>query len=50
MSVDATRPAKQVGKEILAALELKHPSADHTPARARRTVDLSGLGAGCGRP
>jgi adenylate kinase len=47
VSVDATRPAGEVGKEILAKLELMRPTAGHIPARVRRPVDLSGVGARC---
>jgi adenylate kinase len=47
VSVDAMRPVKEVGREILAALESMRPSAGHIPARARRPVDLSALGAQC---
>jgi len=42
--VDAMRPAQQVGREILAALEAMRPLLDHAPARARLPVDLTGLG------
>lgn len=46
VSVDAMRPAGEVGREILAELELMRPTAGHIPARVRR-LDLSGLGARC---
>jgi adenylate kinase len=46
-SVDAMQPAEEVGSEILAVLESMRPQASHLPARARRPVDLSGLGAPC---
>ena len=49
VSVDAMRPVGEVGKEILAALELRRPSAGHSPARVRRPVDLARLGAQCGQ-
>jgi adenylate kinase len=48
VSVDAMRPVGEVGREILAALELMRPPAGHIPAGMRRPVDLSGLGARCG--
>jgi adenylate kinase len=44
VSVDAMRPAGEVGREILAALELKRPPADPTRrARVQRQVNLTGL-------
>ena len=49
VSVDAMRPAEQVGREILAALEVMRPLVDHVPAEARRPVDLTGLGAAFGQ-
>jgi adenylate kinase len=49
VSVDAMRPVGEVGREILAALELRRPSAGHSPARVRRPVDLTRLGAQCGQ-
>jgi adenylate kinase len=49
VSVDAMRPVGEVGREILAALELKRPLAGRIPARVRRPVDLTRLGAECGR-
>jgi len=49
VSVDAMRPVGEVGREILAALELRRPSAGHSPARVRRPVDLARLGAQCGQ-
>jgi len=48
VSVDAMRPPGEVGREILAALELMRPVANRIPARMRHPVDLSGLGARCG--
>jgi adenylate kinase len=45
ISVDAMRPAEQVGREILATLEVMHPLADHIPEKLRRPVDLTGLGS-----
>lgn len=49
MSVDAMRPAGEVGREILAALALMRPVAGHNPAGVRRPVDLTRLGARCGQ-
>jgi adenylate kinase len=49
VSVDAMRPAGEVGREILAALEARRPRAGQIPARVRRPVDLTGLGAQCGQ-
>src|SRR6266516_2481136 len=48
VSVDAMRPAEQVGREILAALEVMRPLVDLVPESARRAVDLTGLGAAFG--
>jgi adenylate kinase len=45
ISVDAMRPAEQVGREILATLEVMHPLADHIPEKLRRPIDLTGLGS-----
>lgn len=45
LSVDATRPVAQVGREILAALEVMRPLVDFVPEGLRRPVDLTGLGA-----
>jgi adenylate kinase len=50
MSVDAMRPARQVGMEIIAALEAMRPLVDHVPEQLRRPVDLSGLGTEFGPP
>ena len=44
VSVDAMRSARQVGREILAALEAMRPLLDHVPEHARLPVDLTGLG------
>jgi adenylate kinase len=44
VSVDATRSADEVGREILAALQAMRPFLDHVPAQARLSVDLTGLG------
>jgi adenylate kinase len=48
VSVDAMRPAEQVGREILTMLEVMRPLVDHVPEGARRSVDLTGLGAAFG--
>ncbi len=48
VSVDAMRPAEQVGREILAALEVMRQLVDLVPEHARRPVDLTGLGAAFG--
>lgn len=48
VSVDATRSADQVGREILTALEVMRPLMDHVPDGARRAIDLTGLGAAFG--
>ena len=47
VSVNAMRPAGEVGREILAELEAMRPTAGHIPAGVRRRVDLSGIGAWC---
>jgi adenylate kinase len=44
VSVNAMRPADQVGREILTALEAMRPLLDQVPAQPRRPVDLTGLG------
>jgi adenylate kinase len=43
VSVDAMRPARQVGLEILTALEAMRPLVGHVPEKLRRPVDLTGL-------
>jgi len=48
VSVDAMRPAEQVGREILAALEVMRTFVDYVPEQARTPVDLTGLGAAFG--
>jgi adenylate kinase len=48
VSVDAMRPAEAVGREILAALEVMRTLVDYVPEGARRSVDLTGLGAAFG--
>jgi adenylate kinase len=37
------RPAQQVGREILTALEVMRPLVEHVPEELRRPVDLTGL-------
>jgi adenylate kinase len=48
VSVDAVRPVEQVARQILTALEAMRPLVDHVPEHARRSVDLTGLGAAFG--
>ncbi|TMM36256.1 MAG: adenylate kinase [Actinobacteria bacterium] len=48
VSVDAMRPAEQVGREILAALEVMRALVDHVPPEARRAIDLTSLGVAFG--
>jgi adenylate kinase len=48
VSVDGMRPPEQVGRELLTALEVMRPLVGHVPEEARRTVDLTGLGAAFG--
>jgi adenylate kinase len=48
VSVDAMRPAEQVGREILTALEVMRSLVDHVPEEARRPIDLTGLGPAFG--
>jgi adenylate kinase len=48
VSVDAMRPAEQVGREILTALAVMQSLVDHVPEHARRPVDLTSLGAAFG--
>ncbi len=50
VSVDAMRPAEQVGREILAALEVMRVLVDHVPPEARRPIDLTSLGVAFGEP
>jgi adenylate kinase len=50
VSVDATRPADSVGREILIALEVMRSLVDHVPEQDRRSVDLTGLGDAFGAP
>jgi len=44
VSIDATRPAEQVGREILTALKAMAPLLDVVPESLRKPVDLTGLG------
>jgi len=44
VSVDAMRSARQVGREILIALEAMRPFLDQVPEQARQAVDLTSLG------
>jgi adenylate kinase len=48
VSVDAMRPAERVARQILTALEAMRPLLEHVPEHARRSVDLTGLGAAFG--
>jgi len=48
VSVDAMRPIEQVGREVLTALEVLRRLVDHVPDEARRSIDLTGLGAAFG--
>lgn len=49
LSVDAMRPAEQVGRQILTALEAMRPLIDHVPEHARQPIDLTGLDAAFGK-
>lgn len=48
VSVDAMRPVERVARQILTALEAMRPLVDLVPENARRSVDLTGLGAAFG--
>jgi adenylate kinase len=48
VSVDAMRPAQQVGREILAALEAMRPLVDEGPGQDRHPGDLATLGEAFG--
>ncbi len=48
VSIDAMRPADQVGRHILTALEVMKQMTDGNPDLPRRAVDLTGLGAAFG--
>jgi adenylate kinase len=48
VTVDAMRPADQVGRQILTALEVMKQMTEGNPELQRRAVDLTGLGAAFG--
>jgi adenylate kinase len=48
VSVDATRPAQEVGRKILTALEAIRPLPGQEPSRARHAADLATLGEAFG--
>ena len=48
VSVDAMRPVERVARQILTALEAMRPLVGLVPEDARRSVDLTGLGAAFG--
>jgi adenylate kinase len=48
VSVDAMRSAREVGREILTALEVMRSLLDHVPSHARLPVDLTSLGRAFG--
>ena len=48
VTVDAMRPADQVGRHILTALEVMRQMTDGNPDLPRRPVDLTGLGKAFG--
>jgi adenylate kinase len=48
VSVDAMRPAGEVGREILAALEAIRPSREDAPAPEPLPLDLTGMGEAFG--
>jgi adenylate kinase len=49
VSVDAVRPVDRVARQILTALEAMRPLVDLVPESARRSIDLTGLGAAFGQ-
>jgi adenylate kinase len=49
VSVDAVRPVDRVARQILTALEAMRPLVEHVPEHARRSIDLTGLGAAFGQ-
>ena len=49
VSIDAMRPADQVGRQILTALEVVRQMVDGDPDHPRRPIDLTGLGRAFGR-
>ena len=48
VSVDAMQPVERVARQILTALETMRPLLEHVPDHARRSIDLTGLGAAFG--
>jgi len=48
VSVDARRPADQVGRHIITTLEVMRQMIDGNPGAPRRAIDLTGLGAAFG--
>jgi len=48
VTVDAMRSAREVGREILTALEVMRSLLDHVPPHARLPVDLTSLGRAFG--
>jgi adenylate kinase len=48
VSVDAMRPVDRVARQILTALEAMRSLVDLVPENARRSIDLTGLGAAFG--
>jgi hypothetical protein len=48
VSADAMRPVEQVGREVLAALEVLRPLVGVVPPGARRAIDLTGPSAAFG--
>jgi len=48
VSVDANRPAEDVGRHVLTALEVMRQMTDGAPGAPRRPIDLTGLGAAFG--
>ncbi len=48
VTVDAMRPADQVGRQILTALEVMKQMREGSPELARQPIDLTGLGAAFG--
>jgi len=49
VTVDAMRPAEQVGREVLATLEVMRQLVDLVPDSARRPIDLTGLDTAFGK-
>ena len=49
VSVDAVQPVVRVARQILTALEAMRPLIDLVPEHARRSIDLTGLGAAFGQ-